>query len=72
MAVAPAAIVDPDYALFSVVQKVGIKVYVCNILHAKCTTLNFRETECDIAPITNRQSRYLMFGNTASYPQIIS
>jgi len=49
------------------VQKVCIKVYVFNILHAKCTTLNFRETDCDIAPITNRQTRYLMFGNTASY-----
>ena len=32
MAVALAAMVDPDYALFGVVQKVGIKVYVCNIV----------------------------------------
>jgi len=48
-------------------QKDGIKVYVFNILHAKCTTLNFRETDCDIARITNRQTRYLMFGNTASH-----
>ena len=48
-------------------QKVGIKVNVCNILHAKCTTLNFRETDCDIAQITNRQTLYLIVGNISSY-----